>query len=149
MAPDLPLVGNPTRGPGRRALWCSHYSACLGHAVRERWKDWHCLGCSESENAQGQETTLSACGSMPEINRGEKPVEPEKPKPRPKARAGRKGAPRTRLILQLNDHPALMAFLLKDAQECSDTVERHAIWILETYRKAIRGERVEPRRKER
>ena len=149
MAPDLPLVGNPTRGPGRRALWCSHYSACLGHAVRERWKDWHCLGCSESENAPGEEKTISACGSM-SMKTEPKVVETKKPKPRKTAKGGKRACrPRTRLILQLNDHPALMAFLLKDAQECSDTVERHAIWILETYRKAIRGERVEPRRKER
>ena len=55
------------------------------------------------------------------------------------------GGLRTRVVLKLASKPDLLQRLADDARACNDTIERHAIWIIETYFRALDGEAVTPR----
>ena len=41
---------NPSRGRGKRNVFCAYYSGCLDHAVRDFWEGWHCSNCPHQTN---------------------------------------------------------------------------------------------------
>jgi hypothetical protein len=38
-------ICKPVPGSGDRKLFCTHYNACLDHAIQKQWEDWDCSGC--------------------------------------------------------------------------------------------------------
>ena len=162
----------PRRSAGDRMIDCPFYGECLRFAMDAGWRAWNCGAC---EMYSPEEPLMSACGTVrPRKPVVKAPVLAPKTKaciwcgrelevnsdnfqPYQKAEDGfgntcklciqARGrlSRRKKVILNLAERRPLLQRLADDARACNDTIEKHTIWIIETYFKALEGQDVAPR----